>query len=113
MPASSLFDILPVDRAFSLSQQNDNLDPSTINSLWNYSLTLLLNGDYINGCKYYEISAKTGENCHNILPMFTKHIYQNMNKNFYVDEPGIRKNVLLKLSNTKGKEWRSSCCCIH
>ena len=65
------------------------------------------------GCKYYEISAKTGENCHNILPMFTKHIYQNMNKNFYVEEPGIRKNISLKLNTTKGKEWRSSCCCIH
>mgnify|MGYP001214982682 CR=1 FL=1 len=64
------------------------------------------------GCKYYEISARTGENCHTILPLFTKHIYKNMNKNFYIEEPGIRKNVLLKLSNTKGKEWRSSCCYI-
>lgn len=60
-PANVLLDVLPIERAFAFSQQSTSLDVSTLNSLWNYSLTLLLDGDYINGWKYYESRFATSD----------------------------------------------------
>ena len=52
--AELALDTFLVERAFFCLENNIALDISTLNSLWNFSLVLLLEGDYFHGWKYYE-----------------------------------------------------------
>ena len=64
------------------------------------------------GSIYYEVSAKTGANCSRIISIMAEHIYKHMNKNIFMEEPGIRKEDYIPTSlNIARKEtdWFSCC----
>ena len=65
------------------------------------------------GCIYYEVSAKTGANCSRIMSIMAEHIYKHMNKNVFMEEPGIRKENYIPASlNISKKETDWFSCCV-